>query len=493
MFRKRQIIGTMYIMMTVIVAGIIAACTPCVVREAQTVVAEADSLRAEGQMYDDSVQLAEACATLGRWQWFYADDYAHACYHYGRLLREKGDPVTAMQVLIRAIHSRTHDYHILGRVYSNMGSICHLANDYSLSYDMYQRSADMFLSNGDSLLYYFGLNNMAFEKAMLADKQECLALLHIIGVSCMDRHVACKATETQAELYKITGQYDSTIYCANGLIDSGYTVPSVILIKAQAYDDLGISDSAIVYANMVLSNPYAAQQDKFNAIYIVLHNDSTLSADTINALASQREDIRYYDYEPKKNKYTQATQLLDQALSHTYNFAWLYAIIATLIFVCGAIAIYAYGKQRKHQLLSQKIHDLTHKTIIIREKHNKLAERYDNQRQQIKNEISHKCALLKDCSDLRTELKWKDFEAMCRIIDSHFYMLASKLRQKQCLNETELRLCVLVLLDMSRTEIADTLPYALSSVGKLKDQTAKLLGTTGKNLREYLINLAIEG
>lgn len=67
MFRKRQIIGTMYIMMTVIVAGIIAACTPCVVREAQTVVAEADSLRAEGQMYSDSVQLAEACATLGRW------------------------------------------------------------------------------------------------------------------------------------------------------------------------------------------------------------------------------------------------------------------------------------------------------------------------------------------------------------------------------------------------------------------------------------------
>ena len=82
---------------------------------------------------------------------------------------------------------------------------------------------------------------------------------------------------------------------------------------------------------------------------------------------------------------------------------------------------------------------------------------------------------------------------MCKIIDRHFHMLASKLRQKQCLNETELRLCVLVLLDMSRTEIADTLPYALSSVGKLKDQTAKLLGTTGKKLRKYLINLVVEG
>ena len=82
---------------------------------------------------------------------------------------------------------------------------------------------------------------------------------------------------------------------------------------------------------------------------------------------------------------------------------------------------------------------------------------------------------------------------MCQIIDRQFYMLASKLRDKNVLNETELRLCVLVLLDMSRAEIAHTLPYALNSIGKLKDHTAKSLGTTGKNLHDFLLKLAIEG
>ena len=81
---------------------------------------------------------------------------------------------------------------------------------------------------------------------------------------------------------------------------------------------------------------------------------------------------------------------------------------------------------------------------------------------------------------------------MCKIMDDNFYMLASRLHQRHVLNETEIRLCILVLLNLSRTEISNILPYALSGVGKLKDQTAKELGTTGKNLREYLLKMTIE-
>jgi hypothetical protein len=42
--------------------------------------------------------------------------YVHACYHYGRLLREKDDPVAAMQVFIDATHSRTRDSYPRARV-----------------------------------------------------------------------------------------------------------------------------------------------------------------------------------------------------------------------------------------------------------------------------------------------------------------------------------------------------------------------------------------
>ena len=71
-------------------------------REAQETVRQADSLWLQGQMYDDSAALAQTYETLDAWRYFYADDYAHACYHYGKLLRAKEDPVSAMQVFFAA-------------------------------------------------------------------------------------------------------------------------------------------------------------------------------------------------------------------------------------------------------------------------------------------------------------------------------------------------------------------------------------------------------
>ena len=52
------------------------------------------------------------------------DEYAQECYRQGREKREAGEPVAAMQCFINATHSRTRDFHILGCIYSNMGSIC---------------------------------------------------------------------------------------------------------------------------------------------------------------------------------------------------------------------------------------------------------------------------------------------------------------------------------------------------------------------------------
>ena len=134
-------------------------------REAQETVRQADSLWHAGQMYDDSAALAQTYETLDAWRYFYADDYAHACYHYGKLLRAQDDPVSAMQAFIHATHSRTRDYHILGRIYNNMGDICHRAGEFPLSYEMFEKSGDMFLREQDTLSYYYCLNDMALELA----------------------------------------------------------------------------------------------------------------------------------------------------------------------------------------------------------------------------------------------------------------------------------------------------------------------------------------
>ena len=280
----------------------LCACSPSTLHEAQQTVSQADSLWTAGQSCDDSLALAQAYKTLGYWRWFYPDNYVHACYHYGRLLRRKDDPAAAMQTLVSATHTRSHDYHLLGRVYSNMGSICHLANEFALSYDMYDRSAGYFLKNGDTLNYFYALNDMAYELAEQGKKEEAFSLITSIRTQCDDSYVLIKTLETQADAYWRAQQYDSAIYCVKELNAIGYKEPTTTLIMAQSYDELHQKDSALLLANAILEDSYASSQNKFNALYIVLHCDSSLCAEDINALASQREDIRYYEYEPLKIK-----------------------------------------------------------------------------------------------------------------------------------------------------------------------------------------------
>jgi len=465
------------------------SCSSRALHEAQGVVAQADSMRAEGRMYDDSLALAQAYGTLGQWSWFHADEYAHSCYHYGRLLREKDNPVEAMQCFINASHTPTRDYHILGRVYSNMGSICHLASDFPLSYEMYEHSADMFLRAGDSIAYFYALNDMAFEMAEQGLKRETLGLLAEIEQCIANPKMVSKTWETKARLYLCVQQYDSVIYSVKHMGDNA----TGLILNAQAYWHMDKLDSALFYAKRVVYSPYTSDQDRYNALYIVLNYDSTLQNDDIIALSAQRSDIETDVLIPLHNRWAVAVQLLEQDLTRKPNLLWLYAIIATLSIVGLIIGLYIWHKRKKHALLVQKIDDLEHAASTVREKHQALSNLYASNQNRIKEDILSKCNLLRKSSNVPKELSWNNFESMCKVVDQRFYMLASKLRQKHILNETEIRLCILVFLNMSRSEISDTLPYALNSVGKLKDHTAKLLGTTGRNLHDFLLNMAIQG
>ena len=454
------------------------AWTPWSVDRAQAVVAQADSLWATGQAMNDSLALAQAYRTLRLWRTCYPDEYVHACYHYGKLLRAQDDPAAAMQVFIHATHSRSNDYHILGRVYSNMGDLCHLAEEFPLAYDMYERSGEMYLRNGDTLLYYYDLNNMAFELAEQGRKEETLVLLSQIDLRCSDKDVLAKVQETKAEIYKKTSQYDSTIYCIDCM--EKYTSLNSLdyIIKAQAFSKLGLSDSAILYAKIVLSDSLAPYQHKFNALYIISHRDSSLNKENIRDIASQREDIRYYEYEPQMEKLKDAVRLLQQTLTYKPNLAWLYTLLGTIVAGAALISWYVSRKRKKHELLSQQIDDLE--------------TDYADLRNSRTIQIERVCATLRSSESLPDDLKWKNFNQLCIFVNEHFYLLASKLQHKNILNETEIRLCILVLIGLSRSEIADILPYALNSVGKLKDHTAKKLGTTGKNLRDFLIKIVVD-
>lgn len=460
------------------------SCSPRALHEAQGVVAQADSLRAEGRMYDDSLALAQAYGTLGQWQWFYADDYAHACYHYGRLLREKDNPVEAMQCFINASHTPTRDYHILGRVYSNMGEIAHLASEYQLSYEMFERTADMFLQAKDSIAYFYALNDMAFELAEQGKKKESLFLLNRIDYS--DTILSSLTNLTKAEMYKRNEQYDSAIYCSYALCKNWEHQKTGFLIRAQSYSFLGNKDSAVFYANKV----HAISSDLYTmngALYILTQDDDSKCKEDIRQTSADRSDIHKL-IEMQQGKLSQAVQLLEQDLARKPNLTWLYAIIVTLFVVGVSLFIYVHRKHKKQELLAQKLNLLRQATTTMQERHDELETNYMNNHQHILEEIEYKCSVLRNGDKIYTTLAWKNYHKMCSAVDKQFYLLASKLRSKQCLNETEIRLCVLTLLDCGYDQMAELLFRSTTSIGTLKTRVAKKLGTSSKNLRQYLID-----
>jgi hypothetical protein len=143
-------------------------------------------------------------------------------------------------------------------------------------------------------------------------------------------------------------------------------------------------------------------------------------------------------------------------------------------------------------LLSQQVNDLDIQNKKAETQHEKIICDIEKHKRTITDDIEQNCQLIMKAESFPQNIYWKDFNKMCAVIDCQFYMIATKLSKKNVLNETEIRLCILVLLNLSRVDISKTLPYASSSVGKLKDQTAKKLNTTGKNLRDYLIKMTVD-
>ena len=489
MFLKKQIIAIVSMKAMVVICIALCACTPRSLREAQEVVAQADSLWHEGKMYGvdegDSATLAQAYERLKPRAQFtihnsqFTNSYAHACYHYGKLLRAKGDPVSAMQVFIAATHSHTKDYHILGRVYSNMGDICHLAGYFPFAYDMYERSGDMYLRNGDTLLYYYDLNNMAYELAEQGKKDSVETILVAINSNCIDDDVLAKSLETKALLLRNIEQYDSVIEIVNVLQQQHRCLPMGYVLKASAFWHLNQRDSALFYAKLVLNVPNGSKRDKFNMLYIVLNGDPTLNTDDIKALSDQRADLEMLELVPLHKQHAVAAAELHRDLNKTpRSKTIIYIVCAVIGIFIIFMFVYAYRIRRAKSQQQEILKD------VKRQQFEHL--------QQKRQEIEHSCSAIRNESNWQNLINWKDYELLCEYIDKHFFFFANKLKKNKNLNEREIRLCILVLIGgFSDKQMADILCYGEKSIRGIKRYAAKKMGTNSANLRVYLLNMVM--
>jgi DNA-binding CsgD family transcriptional regulator len=271
-----------------------------------------------------------------------------------------------------------------------------------------------------------------------------------------------KIIETRVAACLFKGEYDSVLL---------YSAPPandyLLMLRAQAFSYLHMDDSATSYAKLLLprTNDPLYLDDLY---YILTHNDSEADIETIRTLSSERADVQK-DLESRHGELTRAVQILEEELNRRTH-PWLMIAYLFALLVSIGLSIWALMIHRRHCKL-----------------HHALSEQERQRRDETERNIRH----LTETGDLRAELKWDNYPALCRVIDRQFHGLADQL-QAQGLNEQDIRLCVLVLLGLSHKEIADLLNCSPKSIGKLKDLTARKLRTSGGKLREDLLFHVIE-
>ena len=385
---------------------------------------------------------------------------AMTLYQNGKALREQGKQVEAMQAFIEATHTGANDEALLGRIYSNMANMCRQANDHETAYKVYQMSAAHFAASGDTLAYAYALNNMAWEQAVMAHKDSALALIAQAVQTYPQEPLLEKVRESRSAACLFAKEYDSVLV---------YTAPPandyLLTLRAQAFSFLQIDDSATYYAQLLLprtTNLFALD----DLYYILTHNDSTADKEAIRALSSERADVQK-TIEMRHGELTQAVQLLQLDLTPKgQTKPWKTILLWTIGFGLLAWGAVVVHKQRKLHLEKSA---------------------YDTSR---RNELAQNIQIVRNAIDMRQELAWDDFAALCLQVNKRFHGLASTL-QEQGLNEQDIRLCVLVLIGLSHKEIAEMLNCSPKSIGKQKDLTAKKLGVSGGQLQEKLQKTAI--
>ena len=533
MAKVHKILFLFFVLLTTI------SCTS--IHEAQHTLNVADSLRTEGIAYADSAKLSQAVSTLSKVKYFYPNDYARANYYYGRLLREEGSMPKAMQCFIDASHTdpatpiykrignkyrnmTADDYNLLGRVYSNMGTICHLADEFDLSYQMYEQSAEQFKKANNVTAYYYALNDMALELAGQRDTQGTYALLNSIRIECADTIIIAKTWETEAWLLFNIEKYDSALIAVNRLQHLGNNESTGYVIKARAFWYKEQYDSALFYAKYIVDNIEIPDNYKYDMLFILAYNDDSIDRYTIKQITTERADINNDSLSPQKQQLAVAIEKLKQNFNKTkyyINIILLSAclVIMLLVVYWSIMHIKKLHKQSiesisiEQKLATQEIRRQQEQTYLqtlveqqkqaeLRQQQHLISQQIDNynqqarlRQQQMLDNIELQCDAIRHSHNWQKEIHWKDFGDLCCFINEHFALFADKLKATELLDEKEIRLCILILLDfpISNDEQAETIIYSKTGFGKFKYRMTQKLGTTAKELREFLLKIIVSG
>ena len=372
---------------------------------------------------------------------------------------------------------------------------------------MYEQSAKSFYKADDTTAYYYALNAMALELAEQDMHDETLALLDSIEHNCTNDGVLTKLWETKAIMYYNIGKYDSAIISVKQLQNKGNHDATGYVKEAQAFDCMGLKDSALYYAKHVMSHPYASNQDKYHVLYILVNHDSTISKQEVQTLSSERADLNNELIEPLLLQLSVAVEVLRQDLDKKPHYMYLCFVLASIGLIVGVAWIAKTHvkritkiEQKKHQQLTKQnaniladMSRLQANNDALRQENADLSVLHSERRAELMAQIVNNCDAIRNSEKWKDVFYWNKHDKLCEVADKHLNLLSTKLQMLEVLNEREIHLCILVTIgNFSDKQLAQLLNYSEKSIRSIKLNAAKKLGTTSAHLHDFLMQKATE-
>ena len=438
-------------------------------------IAEADSLLVHKIVTRDTAALNFAINTLdGPLGYVFAkQDLAKAYYFMGRNFYYLNDFSTAADYYILCDRLNPKDPLYKGRINSCMGYLCKQDSCFEEALEFYERSSHAFKEAGDEWYYAHNLLNVAECHISLHKYYEADSLLTIAETFDIDSTYYARMIETRGLYFFERQEYDSAltyfVYIEN------YPRP----IEAKCYSYMKMMQIYIRQNNYDVANKYACfiiehsavPNYKTNAYYTLLRiKDRSKDSEYLADLSYLRKDedikIRY-----ESEAYAQATIKLKAYLVNPHPYLLINWCIFGGIIVILLLCIITYALYKHKQCASYK----TAEILRLQEEKN-LAARELFERQ------------IFDYSVHFTSLDtWKDSHKLREQANIYCGNIFYRLEETYHLSEQEIKICLMVLLDFSREQMANYLYVQPNTISKAKNKIAKQLGTSSAQLREFLI------
>ena len=453
------------------------------VGESERIVAIADSLDTKQEVYSDTAALRRVILqwdkpivrtqrhnALGRVYYYLGRNYDD-CYC---------DYTSAAQCYIQSDRLGMDSPLARGRVNACMGYICSQHNADSLALWYNARALQCFQTAGDSFYCASALLTLSVSYASLGDYAKSDSIWR-----AADRYAL---SDTDFEEYRCDSriyyfmhrsEYDSALVWLQKVPP---TTSLRMVQRARAWEYMGRMDSAAWYAEQVI----ARSVDRAHRVgaYYILHKQAVAEGDMqrANDLAAARMgEMRQQTQEVEgKLPAVHALQTYREQWEQTSIWQWLWGMLALLAAIgagCIFIGYKRFVRLRRHESdLTQQLHDMTQAQAVHLQQKSEAME----------TTLSQKKPLFAIGNPI-----WQDEKKLTQQADSHLFNIYTRLHEQYGIDMQDFRICLLTLFDASRSEIAETIHRAVSSVPKLRSNTAKKLGTSNTQLRAFLIEYLV--